>query len=218
MDEKEKEQPFQIVVSVLIAVVTIMGALVAWRVSLLSITVGNAEFNAMVSVINREDALTVGTARGYGRYRAFVDYTTAQAVLDSLSEEERERYSDVVKRMEDEIVLARDTIDALYLTQDGEYEIERDIQQVLADARREEDVDPEPFYAESAVARARSKALNVNFIVLSVALLNLTMAQSLHKDRQALRMSFAVVGVLLLLGAAGFLVWSEVPGVAGGLF
>lgn len=213
-----REQKFNVVVSVLIAVVTIMGALTAWRVSLLNLAVGDAQFNAMVAVINREDALTVGTARGYGRYRAFLDYTTAKAVLDTLDEAEREAYPDVVRQSEDEIVMARDIINTLYLTQDGEYEIERDIQQVLADARREQDVDPTPFFAEAEQARGRVRGLSINFIVLSLALLNFTVAQSLHRDRWLLRWVFAVVGGVLLVGASGYLAWSEVPGVAGGVF
>ncbi|MEM6282939.1 MAG: hypothetical protein AAF787_12145 [Chloroflexota bacterium] len=196
---------FQTVMAVLIAVVTIVGALVAWRTAVISERAGNSDFASTSAVINTEESLTVGTARLYRNYRAYTDFVLNQQLATLLERDRANASPEEAALLElqalqarDESLSNREFFETRFLNLDGTYNTDRDLGESLADARRARDLDPAPHIATAIESRAQIRQLVGIFIVLSVALLFYSLAEAIHPTRRVLRYSCAIIASLCL--------------------
>ncbi|MEL6149275.1 MAG: hypothetical protein AAFR56_06590 [Chloroflexota bacterium] len=212
---------FQTVMAVLIAVVTIVGALVAWRTAVISERAGNGDFASTSAVINTEEALTVGTARLYRNYRAYTDFvlneqlaTLLEADIQNATPEESALLELQAVQARDEAVGNRDFFETRFLNLDGSYNTDRDLGESLADARRDLDLDPAPHIATATASRAQVAQLVSIFIVLSVALLFYSLAEAIHPARRVLRYTCAAIATVCLVFSVVATILVEFGGMA----
>src|SRR5688572_27036761 len=72
--QEEKESPFNTVVAVLIALVTVVGAVVAWRASVAADGAGDADFAGLQASLNAEQTRALNFVDAYEHYGAYVTY------------------------------------------------------------------------------------------------------------------------------------------------
>jgi len=196
---------FQVVMAILIALVTIVGAVIAWRTAALGERAGSADFASTQAVINTEETQIVATERLYQRYRAYTDYALNSELQFLLEDELTTADENYAALLELQLLQANDRLinsliffDTRYLDLDGYYDIERDLGEAIADARREKDLNPAPHIASADRSRTQISNMVSIFIVLSVSLLFYTIAEAIHPARRALRYSAAVIATVCL--------------------
>jgi hypothetical protein len=158
---------FQTLMALFIAFVTVVGAVIAWQAALLSEQAGDADFSSTVAIINREEALTIGTARGYQRYRAYTAYNTSRILVDQL-EGADDTPEITMERLaaNNDIITNLVYLDSQFLDQDGNYDLVRDFNTSFADARLENELEPSGFFDEAVQVREKVSILAQDFIIL----------------------------------------------------
>ena len=201
-----KKEGFKTFTSIMIALVTIASALAAWRAAAASSEAGQADFSGLAAAVNAEEAHVLNSISVYEHYQAFLAYS---------------RYNELGYRLADEIAAASDPNDSSlialeqaksdswgiayglqvlffpsrYLSTDGTYGLEREMDELMADSERKQDVKPELHFTRADSQRLKSNLLVSLLILLGVALWMFTCAQIIERG---IRYAFAVGGVLLL--------------------
>lgn len=70
-----KTEKFRTFTASMIAVVTVISALVAWRAALASQDSGDADFRGLVATVNNEEAWVLSEIKVAEHYQAFLSYT-----------------------------------------------------------------------------------------------------------------------------------------------
>lgn len=206
--------PFQTTMAILIAVVTVVGALIAWRTAVLSEQAANADFTGIVTVVRNQEAQTTSSAQAYQRYRAYTDFVINRAIADELETALQDFENDVVfttRLLEARNAQANNSqyFQSVYVTETG-YNVERDVKTGIANAGQRQPLDPTPFYAEADATRDRAGMLVQTFIILGVALFAFSFAEALHKDRRLLRYTLALIGLVAMVSSIVLAVMNEV--------
>lgn len=200
-----KKEGFKTFTATMIALVTIVSAVAAWRAAAAASEASQADFNGLAASINAEEAHILNSISAYEHYQAFLTYT---------------RYNELGYQLADEIDAADPNDSNLaaleqgksdswgiayglqylffpsrYLRPDGSYDLQREMDELTADAERREDVKPDLHFTRSDSQRLKSNLLISTLIFLGLALWMFTCAQIIER---AIKYAFAVAGVLLL--------------------
>lgn len=208
---------FDVAVTILIALVTVFGAVIAWRASLASAVAGDAEQRGLLDTLALEEGLAAHETQLYTDLQYFVRYTQHNAVAQRLRQDE------AAARARDEIALADDLAQQVelyealaanqadffglgYVRPDGTFDRARR----LADLRQNDDringLNPEAVFAEADAYRAKTKQLVGLIGILTVALFLYTLSQI---TEQRIKYPLAVLGSLVFLGTAVWFVMLE---------
>ncbi|MBA3532019.1 MAG: hypothetical protein H0T73_08885 [Ardenticatenales bacterium] len=201
---------FKTIIAFLIALVSVLGALVAWRAAQADDATGDAALAGLTSTLHVEETRTraMGTLyqnyRGYVAHRLYNELSELEVAvlltrLEMLPPQEREALAELL------LGLAASDRDFLpepaprYLEPDGSYNIQRDFGEHWAEAAQHQDLDPARHFADSEQARRKTERLVSILVVLATAFLFLTLAESLE---HRVRYPMALVGVILMVGGA----------------
>jgi hypothetical protein len=203
---------FEISVSILTALVTILSAVVAWRAALAGDAAGNADFAGIGATLNREESRTLNSATAYQQYRAYTTYLrnneTGQAMADDLddstktiSDEQRAIIANERTASWDQIVVDQDFFQTRHLRADGTYNVLRQIGESEAEDAQRKDIDPDPHFAESDRLRIKSNLMVGMLILMAGSLWFYTMASEI---KHVIRYPLAGIGLLcMLIGTIG---------------
>lgn len=205
--EADESDGFKTVMAILIAIVAVVGAVTAWRASLLDGDAGKADFAGLQAIINVAETKIVNTTALYRNYRAYTNFTYNRQLGDLLGKEfatmdEADIPPELVREAATVAQLASGSegfFSKRYLNQDSSYNRQRDLGEAWATTAERLDLDPTPHFASADQGRAKVNSLIAIFIAQAVALLLFTLAQALHPSRNAVRYSLAVVGTAFLL-------------------
>ncbi len=200
-----KTEGFKTFTATMIALVTIVSAVAAWRAAAAASESSQADFNGLAASINAEEAHMLNSISAYGHFQAFLTYT---------------RYNELGYRLADEIAAADpgdSRITALeqgksdswgiayglqylffpsrYLRPDGSYDLQREMDELTADSERQEDIKPDLHFNRADAYRLKSNLLISTLIFLGLALWMFTCAQIIERSA---KYGFAVGGILLL--------------------
>jgi hypothetical protein len=215
LSESQKPDRFQVVMAVLIALVTLIGAALASRAALVSSLSGDADFAGVAASLNAEEALAVNTTTMYGNYRAYTAYVRYNE-LGNLISNDLENVTDETKsaQLTSEMntdwslaVTVNDFFPARYLNRDGNYDTEREMGESWAEAAMKNDVYPEPYFAAADALRLKASHLLTVIILFIGAVWFFSLAQGL---RHPVRYVLAIGGLGLALLAAALAVIEEV--------
>lgn len=180
----------------MIALVTLVGAMLAWRAAVAHINAGDADFAGLSAAVNAEETLTLTNNTFHRHYRAYTSFSGNDVFSDNL---------DGVPRVETlrnnaESIAATDRLffPNRYLNRDGSYAGDRQIGEAWAEASQIQDLDPAPHFEEADQARLKTNWLVGIFIGLAISLLFFTLAEGLHHERGQLRLILATTGSLFL--------------------
>lgn len=198
-------------IAVMIAVVSVLAALGAWRVAVATSNAGNADTDGLLATVDREDALTEAYITLYGHLNAYsravrhdalaqalklVQDTTTDTTLKAQLEKER-----------DGLIYAANTqrfaIPQQYLDRNQNFDQERDVGETLASRALEKDTFPEPHFVRANAERAKAEWLLLLLVMLGVAFVLLTLADAIkHPVRFILIVGALAVIVIALVGGA----------------
>lgn len=193
-------------IAVMIAIVSVLAALGAWRVAVATSNAGNADTDGLLAAVDREDAITEAYITLYGHLNAYSravrDDAVAQALKSIQDSTTDQNLKAQLGQQRDELIYAANTnrfaIPQQYLDRNQNFDQERDVGETLADRALEKDTLPEPHFAKANSERAKAEWLLLMLVLLGVAFVLLTLADAI-KNR--LRFVF-IAGAVVVIGVA----------------
>ena len=187
---------FQTAMAVFIAVVTLVGAVIAWRTAIASDDAGDADFAGLKAVLRAEETRMVNDVNALRHYRAYSAYTHHEALRSRLAQ-----LGDVTGEVEASNLATTSQIffPSRYLDQSGSYNLQREVAELWAQAQQVTDLDPIPHFDEADANREKNKQLVGAFILLSLSLLFYTAAEGIHPGQQFIRYTLGGFGTLFLI-------------------
>lgn len=199
-----KPDRFKATASIMIAVVTVLGAAVACRASTTTNEAANADFSGLVASIKAEEATILNSITVYEHYQAYTLYTRYNELGNIVVDEPP---SSELGRLQREVWglalgLQYTFFPPRYLNSDGTYDVQRELDEEWAERAQQEDILSEPHFAKADDLRFKASLLAGVLIVLAVAFWFFTLAQAI---RNRLKYFFGLAG--LSVTAAGLLLW-----------
>jgi hypothetical protein len=199
-------EKFRTFTASMIAVVTVLSALTAWRAAVAAQNASDADFLGLVATVNAEEASVLSTIKVAEHYQAFLSYTRYNELGNKLYDALQANPSNknaLEQQKSDSWGIAYGVqsmfFPSRYLLPDGTYDSQRETDELLADEQRARDTRAEVHYAESSQLRRKSNLLVQMLIPLGISFWFFTLAQIVeHKVRYL----FAFLGSLLLVLSA----------------
>jgi len=193
-----KNYRFEVFTSLMIALVTILSAVTAWRASAASRQAGNADFEGLAASIRAQDALIFNSVGAYEHYRSFTTYFRYNELgnimyADAAADTRREQ-SDL---WEMALGLQYSFFNPRYLELDGLYDVQRELDEVLAEASQAQDLNPILHFDRADQFRIKSSYLTGTLIIFAVSFFLFALGQAIQNN---LRYLIALGGMVVLLG------------------
>jgi hypothetical protein len=199
----EESDTFQTVIAILIAIVSLAGAVAAWQSTL--VEDDDADRAGLQASLNAETTHLLNNAGLYKHYRAYTTYT-----LNNELEQQIESDLDYTP-LADQPYLERQQAQSVslagtgqlffptrYLNRDGSYNTQRELGENWAQAEQRLELDPQPHFDE-ADAERRKGIITISIItILTFSLLFYTLAEGMYPARHRLRLSTAILGTFFL--------------------
>jgi hypothetical protein len=193
--------------AILIAIVTVITAVVAWRASLLDDGAGDADFDGLLSTVNVEETQALNRVNAYENYGAYTRYWKYDELaflleedLERADEAEYDLLLDQVQDYNDLALVSEDFFPSRFLTRDGRYDIKRQLSEMWADASREKDLTADAWFAEADSLRRRMVYMVGAGAILALALVFYTLVESMERDWRYSRFALAIGTVLSAVG------------------
>lgn len=206
METSESTNRLSLINALLIALVTLIGAYVAWRASVAADNAGDASLTGLIATLNVQETLALNNAQLYDDYRAYTAYTRYNELGYQIEADLENAPAEEAEALDRQMREAWDTAESFYfpheyLKRDGSYDSQRELGETFAEAARQKDLNPQPHYEEADTMQAKSNWLIVVITFLAVALLCFTLVESL--SNQALKYTFMGLGLLITVAGVG---------------
>ncbi len=214
-----KTEKFKTFTASMIAIVTVLSALTAWRAAAAAQEAGDADFRGLVSTVNNEETRVLNTIRVSEHYQAFLTYT---------------RYNELGYRLYDDLQANPENADEIerqksnswgtayglqslffpsrYLRSDGTFDRQRELDELLADDQRRHDTRADLHFSAADTLRQKANWLVAMLIVLGISFWFFTLAQITENN---LKFVFALAGGFFMLGASFAVLFIELAMKAG---
>lgn len=211
--QAERTQRLETIVAILIAVATVIGAIVAWRSSVADDGAGDADFAGLRASVQAEETRALNYVNAYENYGAYANYRRYNDLGDLIAADQEaapEEEADVLERQRadnhDLAISNQRLFPNKFLDRDGSYNVKRQIAEMWADAARQNDLNPDPQFAEAEKLRSKANMLLVAVTILAIALVFYTLVESLG-DR--MRYVMVALGSLCMLAGTVFALFVE---------
>jgi hypothetical protein len=215
---EKRESGFDAMVAILIAVVTVIGALVTWRAAVAADTASDTDFAGMKAVVSYHSTVSLSTMNAYENLRNFIEYKRLGDLGNLLEADltvitDTTEYDRVERQKEEAFYLqeyARIFFPNQYVNKTGEgqfmYDVKRNLGELIADAARTDNLDFQPLFVSADDYRGKSSLLIVAVTILSLGLVILTIIGSVGKNTQKLLL---VMAILIALAGSGVALYAE---------
>jgi hypothetical protein len=217
-DADKSSERFHTLVTILIALLAVAGAVISWRVAVTLDTANRADGAALRAVTDREDITLRAQIILTEHLIAYASYLKNDALADVYNALARTNpartdladYASVFRYAANQ---ALDAIPQRYLDREERLMRERDLGAHIAQEARTKDTEAQPHYARADAARQKARVLLVTIFLLSFAAFLLTTADTI---RNPLRYLFllggaAVFGLAILIALLIEIVSAFVP-------
>jgi hypothetical protein len=197
---------FKSAMAVIVAFVTVLGAMAVCLATVASSNAGDADFAGLDAAIRAQKAESINQIYAYEHYRAFTDYSRylelGNLLYDPNADEKTAIANGVIQREVWGLASGISSIffEPRYISPDGTYDIQRELDEEWADDAQNADLNSTPYFEESDHQHKRSSALTGDMIVFAFSFWFLTLAQATEKN---IKYFWAALGVLL--GFAGII-------------
>ncbi|HNM36208.1 MAG TPA: hypothetical protein PKJ84_07175 [Anaerolineales bacterium] len=201
-----KHDSFKSLIAVLTAIVTVLGATAACLASVAVSTAGDNDFAGLDASIRGQKAEIINYVVAYEHYRAFTSYVRynelGNLMYDPGADQDTDARNGAFQREVWGIASGISSVffSPRYITSEGQYDLERELQEEYAKDAQSEDLNPAPYFEESDRQRNISATLTADMIVFAVSFWFLTLAQATEKK---IKYVWAVLGGLM--GLAGII-------------
>jgi hypothetical protein len=208
-----QSQRLETIVAILIALATVIGAVVAWRSSVADDGAGDADFAGLRASVRAEETRALNYVNAYENYGSYISYRRYNDMGDLLEADaagaSREAADQLERQRADNHDLSL-TSERLFpnkfLDRDGSYNLKRQLGEMWADAAKENDLNPDPQFAEAEQLRSKANWLLLAVTILAVALVFYTLVESFGKRMQYV---MVVLGTLCMLAGTAFALMIE---------
>lgn len=176
------------IIAVLIALATLIGAVVAWRASVAADGAGDADFAGQRATVNLEQTRALSAVNSYEDYSAFANYQRYGQLGDLIETDEAGLNEKDAENLDIERANAHDLAIAnqglfpnKFLNRDGSYALQRQLGEEFADAAKEKDLQPNPHYEEADKLRSKTNQLLMAVTILAVALVFYSLVEAVNK-------------------------------------
>lgn len=202
MATSEPTDRLEFISALLIALVTLIGAFVAWRASVANDNAGDASLAGLIATLKVQETLALNHTLLYENYRAYTAYTRYNALGDQIEadlENASEAEMELLDRQMREAWDAAESFDFPheYLKRDGSYDTQRELGETLAEAARQGDLNPQPHFTEADQMQTKSNWLVVVITGLAAALLCFALVES--ANRSTFKYALITLGVIIML-------------------
>ncbi|HUF37070.1 MAG TPA: hypothetical protein VMN57_00995 [Anaerolineales bacterium] len=195
-----KPTRFDVFSSLMIAVVSIMSAVTAWRANAASLEVGDANFEGTAASIRAQEARVFNSILAYQQYDAFTDYFLYNALGDRLFENpaldvplERTEFWGIAHGLQYTF------FNSLYLSPDGRsYDVQRQIDELWAEANLTGNLNHAPHYEAADAYDLKGGNLTLSLSIFAASFFFFAVGQAI---RNTLKYLFAFAGLVTMLGA-----------------
>lgn len=201
------------IVAILIAVTTVIGAIVAWRSAVADDGAGDADYAGLQAAVRAEETRALNYVNAYESYAAFASYRRYSELGDLIEADQASAPGDEAPVLERERADSHDLalssqglFPNKFLQRDGSYSVQRQMGEMWADAAREHDLNPDPQFAQANQLRAKANWLLVSVTILAVALVFMTLIEALGERLQVAMLS---LGSLTMLAGTLFALFVE---------
>lgn len=205
-----KQESFKSLIAVLTAIVTVLGATAACLASVAVSTAGDNDFAGLDASIRGQKAEIINYVVAYEHYRAFTSYMRynelGNLMYDPTADQDTDARNGAIQREVWGIASGISSVffSPRYITSEGQYDLERELQEEYAKDSQSEDLNPSPYFEESDKQRNISATLTADMIVFAVSFWFLTLAQATEKN---IKYVWAVLGILMgLAGIVGIII------------
>jgi hypothetical protein len=209
----ERSQRLETIVAILIAVATVIGAVVAWRSSVADDGAGDADFAGLQASVRAEETRALNYVNAYEDYSSYANYRRYSDLGDLLEADAANADEQTAAELErqradnhDLSISSQRLFPNKFLNRDGSYNLNRELGEMWADAARENDLNPDPQFAEADQLRTKANMLLVAVTILAIALVFYTLVESFGKRMQYLMVT---LGSLCLVAGTAFAAFIE---------
>ncbi len=172
-------------IAILIAIVTVVGAIAAWRVAVSMSDAGTADTLGLLAAVEKEDVTTQATITVAGHRMAYTAYVRDDALATSFDEvyganADRGDLSNLSYAFRLAANYALDFIPANYVGRDEKLDISRDLGENIAQLALARDINPQPHFDAADTSRTKALWLLTTVILLGVVLILLTLADAVQ--------------------------------------
>lgn len=209
MNNKTKASRLSNFIAIMIAIVSIVGATIAWRVAIAASAAGNADTAGLLAELDQQDAESFATITVFGHLTAYASFVSDRAlanVYDQLAAANPQRadYAAAASAFRLASNYALGILPAAYVDRNEKLNVARDRGETIARESIDKNIDPKPNFDNADKDRLKVQLLLVNLILLGVALVCLTLADAI---RNLLRYLFLFAGIgAFAIGALGALI------------
>lgn len=214
--DAEKSSPLETLVAILIALATVVGALMAWRASVFADGAGDADFAGLKASLNAEETRALNFVNAYEHYGAYTNYSRYNELGNEIgrelqaSTELSEEQAFLLQRQQSEAYDLAKANQSLFpnrfLSRQGGYSVQRDMNERWADAARDKDLNPDPQYAEADALRGKTNRMLAALGILSLSLVFFALVESVG-DR--IKIVMTSLGGIILLASTIFAILIE---------
>lgn len=205
--------------AILIAIVTVCAALVAWRASISEDAAGDNDYDGLRAVVNVQEATTLGTVEAFVHAQAYANYRRYDEVSTTLAEEEEEasgrEATELARKRNDAEVMVDAKLKMFpnkFMERDGKsgqssYNTRREIGQYVASLSRTKDMQAAEHFEDAERSRTKTEKLLLGVVILTFSLVFLTLVEAFEGG--ARKLCF-LAGLVLAIAGIGFSVAMEV--------
>ena len=202
-----QDNRLETIVAFLLAIATVLGAVIAWRASIVADAAGDADFAGLKASLNVEETRALNYVNAYEHYGAYLTYSRHNEFGKLIGNELQENKDSLTE--ETAYALLRQQSEAFdlananqmlfpnrFMNRDGSYSVAREMGEGWADASREKDLNPDPLYAEADKFRTKTDQI---FLALSVVALSLVFFALVESVGEKIKIPMVIVGILLMV-------------------
>lgn len=205
-----KSEKFKSNMAVLIALVTVLGAMAACLATVAASGAGDEDFAGLDASIRAQKAEIINRVNAYEHYRAYTSYVRYNELGNLLYNPEADEGIDIQNgALQQEVWGVASGLSSVffsprYINADGVYDIQRELEEAWAEDTQAEDLNSQPYFEKSDQLRRRSSFLTADMIVFAFSFWFFTLAQATNKNIKYL---WAILGILFgFAGVLGILV------------
>ena len=198
VEEVSGTSRFSTFVSILIALVSVLGAILAWRVAVASSNASSADTRGLLAEVDSADVTLQASITVFGHKAVYASFVTNKALgdaFDSLGS----NYQPVSFAFKSAAARSLDFLPRIYLDRNENFDVARDQGETAANIALNHDTNPQSQYSAGDSSRVKSLWLLGDLIWFSGALVALTLADAI---RHPVRYFFLLAGIGILFSGS----------------
>jgi hypothetical protein len=194
-EAEERTSRYSTFVSIMLAVVSVIGAIVAWRVSVALSDAGSSDTAGLLAEMDKADVEIQATISVIGHKTVYASFVTDKSIADGFYAL-GDNYTYLAYAFHNAANEVLNFIPRNYLDRDENFDYQRDLGETIANSELSRDTNAQPYFDAADRARVKGQWLLVDLIFLGAALLFLTLADAIQNFTRHL---FLALGLLILV-------------------